>query len=78
MTQEQDENQISDAEVNLWVQQQIEQQLFDQQAYKEWLEEQKQNEEDHEWETVDRLDKDTVLQVCLVCDADRAVERVKN
>lgn len=30
---------------------------------------------DHEFETVDRLDKDTVLQVCLVCDFERMVEK---
>ena len=30
---------------------------------------------EHDFETVDRLDKDTVLQVCLVCDFERTIEK---
>jgi len=32
---------------------------------------------DHEFETVERLDKDTVLQWCVVCDFERSVYKPK-
>jgi hypothetical protein len=66
-----------DAELNLWIQQQVESQLFDQKSYKEWLEEQKNNEEDHDWETIDRIEDNVWLQVCNICDMERTSKNIE-
>lgn len=72
-----------DSELELFIQTQIEQQLEDQKLYREWKANKEERREleplecEHEFETVDRLDKDTVLQVCLVCDFERTVLKPK-
>ena len=54
-------------EQDAWIQLQIQQQAEDQKELEPL-------QCDHEWEYVERLDKDTTLMVCTVCDAEKVVE----
>jgi hypothetical protein len=67
---------MTSEEEDAWIDLQLDQQAEDQRLYKE-RRELEALECDHEYETVDRLDKDTVLQICCVCDFERVIEKPK-